>query len=228
MRETKSKIMEGVEATKSKIIANNTVEYFRPDGTKVIRFHHTDIMEFPKKGGVVLNTGGWKTVTTKARMNEFQSECAIIQDRGLWYLALALDTWNKDAWIPFFDGIKIKDNAVVNPRKRAHAKEEFLLKQINAYCAEMKKMETLPMPDGGDCFYCSMQTEDGKSLGEASGNLDHLESHLQEKYIHGSLIWNAMKWAGYPHPEIHFQMGLKDNMIRATRRYFKSQLGLAY
>lgn len=41
MRETKAEIMEGLEATKSKLVANNTVEYFRPNGNRVIRLHHT-------------------------------------------------------------------------------------------------------------------------------------------------------------------------------------------
>ena len=70
---TKREMMEGVEAKEAKIIANNTVEYIKPDGTKVIRLHHTDILEFPPRGGVIFNSGGWKTVTTKSRMNEFQS-----------------------------------------------------------------------------------------------------------------------------------------------------------
>ena len=128
---TKAQIMEGIEATKSKVVANNTVEYFRPDGTRVIRLHHTDILEFPKKGGVIFNSGGWKTVTTKARMNEFQSKCTIIQNKGLWYLTNGY-TSKKENWIPFFDGIKVKNGVVVNPRKLAHKKEEFLLKQIMA------------------------------------------------------------------------------------------------
>jgi len=225
---TKREMMEGVEAKEAKIIANNTVEYIKPDGTKVIRLHHTDILEFPPRGGVIFNSGGRKTTTTKERMNEFQSQATIVQNQGLWYIATdssPFDYHNKDSWVPFFDGVKVKNGKVVNPKKSPHKKEEFLLKQIQKYCKKMKEMDELPLPAGGDCFYCSMQTEDGKSLGEATNDKDHLKSHLKEKYIHGSLIWNALKWAGKS-PEIHFQMGLKDNMIRATKRYFKSQLGL--
>ena len=221
---TKREIMEGVEATKSKVVANNTVEYTKPNSTKVIRLHHTDILEFPPRGGVVFNSGGWKTVTTRARMNEFQSECTIIQDKGLWYLAMPLHTWDKDSWTPFFDGIKVKNGKIVKPRRLAYKKEEFLLKQINVYCAKMKKMDELPLPMLGDCFNCSFQTRGGNDL----GSTDHLKSHLKEKYIHGSLIWNAMKWAGYPHPEIQFAMQWKDNMVSVVKRYLKAQLGLVH
>lgn len=86
MRETKEQIMEGVGATKPRLVANNTVEYERPDGTKVIRLHHTDILEQKPDGSLIFNSGGWKTPTTKDRMNNFQSSATIIQDKGLWYL----------------------------------------------------------------------------------------------------------------------------------------------
>ena len=86
MKRTKTEIMEGVECTESKIVYNNTVEYYRPNGVRVIRLHRTDILEFPVKGGVILNSGGWRTVTTKSRMNEFQQEVQVMQEKGIWYV----------------------------------------------------------------------------------------------------------------------------------------------
>ena len=225
MRETKKEIMEGIEATESQIVGHNTVAYTKPDGTRVVRLHHTDILEFPKNGSVVFNSGGWRTSTTKDRMNEFQSSVAIIQDKGLWHLTTNYDPYNnKDTWIPFFDGITVKDGKVVNPRKLAHKKEQFLLKQIQAYCKKLKELPELPTPDGGDCWFCSFHTEDGRVWGELSDS-DHLRSHLKGKYIHGSLIWNALKWTGCRYPELI--VGDRDNVVRAVKRYFKSQLGLA-
>ena len=223
MKESKKEIMGGIESTESKIVANNTVAYTRPDGTKVIRLHHTDILEFPKKGGVVFNSGGWKTVTTKERMNEFQSETFIHQAKGLWYLSFPADKTPYND--PFFDGITVKDGKVVNPRKLAHKKEEYLLKQIQAYCKKLKELKELPAPNGGDCWDCSFHTDDGRTMGELSGS-DHLKSHLKEKYIHGSLIWNALKHKGYRFPEVIFNMSDRDSIVRAVRGYFKSQLGL--
>jgi len=227
MRITKAEIMENVDYKESKIIANNTVEYIRPDGVRVIRLHRTDIITFPKRGGVILNSGGLKTVTTKERMNSFQHECTIVQDKGLWYISTSLDPYqDRDSWIPYFDGIKIKDGTVINPRRSAHRKEQSLLRQIKAYCTAVKKLDTLPMPNAGDCFYCSMQTGDGKSLGDATQRQDHLLSHLKEKYIMGSLILNAMQHAGYPEPQYIFQMDDRNSIVRAVNKYFKSKLSL--
>jgi len=224
---TKREMMEGVEAKEAKIIANNTVEYTRPDGTKVIRLHHTNILEFPPRGGVVFNSGGWKTTTTKQRMNEFQSQATVIQDKGLWYLTTEGSNayQNKDSWAPFFDGVKIKNGKVVNPRKLAHKKEEFLLKQIQKYCKRLKDLPKLPEPNGGDCWYCSFQGEDHKTMGDIAGS-DHLRSHLKEIYIHGSLIWNALRSFGYREEQLPFIWGMRDIVVRAVRKYFKSQLGL--
>jgi len=83
MRETKSQIMEGIETIESKVLADNTVEYKKPDGTTVIRFHHTDIIETAPDGTITLNSGGWKTMTTKDRMNSFQNVTRIVQEKGL-------------------------------------------------------------------------------------------------------------------------------------------------
>jgi hypothetical protein len=227
MKRTKAEIMENVDCKESKIIASNTVEYVRPDGVRVIRLHRTDIMTFPKRGGVILNSDGWKTVTTKERMNSHQSECVIVQDKGLWYVSTSLDPYqDKDSRIPFFDGIKIKDGTVINPKKSAHRKEQSLLRQIKTYCTAVKKLDALPMPNGGDCWYCSMYTEDGTSLGDTSRDTSHLIEHLKEKYIHGSLILNALKHVGYVDPGVIFQMDHRDFIVRAINRYFKSKLNL--
>ena len=227
MKRTKAEIMEGVEYKEAKIIENNTIEYIRPDGVKVIRLHRTDIITFPKRGGVILNTDGWKTVTTKDRINTYNGECTVIQDKGLWYVTTSLHPYqDRFLRIPFFDGIKIKDGTVINPKKSAHRKEQSLLRQIKAYCDKVKKLDVLPIPDGGDCFYCSMQTTEGTSWGDTSGNTSHLREHLKEKYIHGSLIFNALKNAGYTDPRVIFQMDMRDSIVRAIKKYFKFKLGL--
>ena len=156
-------------------------------------------------------------------MNEFQAETFILQAKGLWYLSFPTDK------IPYehayFDGIKVKNGKVVNPKKSPNKKEEFLLKQIQKYCKRLKDLPKLPEPNGGDCWYCSFQGEDHKTMGDIAGN-DHLKSHLKEMYIHGSLIWNALRSAGHQDPEVIFQMDVRDSIVRAVRKYFKTQLGL--
>jgi len=83
---------------------------------------------------------------------------------------------------------------------------------------------------GGDCWSCSMFDQDLKA-GEKSTDSLHLESHLEEVYIHGSLIFNALKWAGYQDPRFIFQLDhwlfFRDIIKRAVKRYFKANLGIA-
>ena len=61
---TKAKIMKDIEYTEAKIIDNNTIRYVRPNGDVVIRLHFTDILTFPKNGGIIFNSGGHLTATT--------------------------------------------------------------------------------------------------------------------------------------------------------------------
>jgi len=68
-RRTKRQIMAGVNCTSSSIVDHNTVEYERENGDRVIRLHLTDIVTFRPDGTIMLNSGGWKTITTKTRMN---------------------------------------------------------------------------------------------------------------------------------------------------------------
>lgn len=70
------------------ITANNTTVSFH-DGETICTLHSTVIARL-KNGTVTLNSGGWLTVTTKKRMNEFLREydipASVYQKRGTWYL----------------------------------------------------------------------------------------------------------------------------------------------
>lgn len=62
---------QGVTPVKSRKAARNTIEYWTECGARVIRYMETDVVTIHKNGKIVLNTGGYNTVTTRARMNEF-------------------------------------------------------------------------------------------------------------------------------------------------------------
>ena len=92
MRQTKKEMLQGIEdkVQSSRIIGNNTLGVFYKDGTEAIRFHNTDIL-FVKDGIVTLNSGGWKTATTKDRINGFLRHFDVpfyIQQRNhQWFIA---------------------------------------------------------------------------------------------------------------------------------------------
>jgi hypothetical protein len=50
-----------------------------------IRLHRTNVVHYAKDGTVTLNSGGWRTVTTKDRINRF-SPLRVWSDKGVWWV----------------------------------------------------------------------------------------------------------------------------------------------
>ena len=189
MRETKAEIMTGVEGTEgSRVIGPNTVEYtVMGTGAKVIRFHHTNIVTFNPDGSITLNSGGWKTATTKERINEYTpKDIVITQDKSIWYVR----THGGQGWgrsdITFQDGITILPDGTVTGAGLAPKDTLKLKRSINGY-VEGFMVELLarriPKPSGGDCWLC----------GILKGEDSHLLSHIEEKYYVPRLLVNAIE-----------------------------------
>mgnify|MGYP005834018917 FL=1 len=96
-----SKLKELAKTRKRKL-ANNTYLTVREDGGFGIKLHDTEVViHYPDR--VVLDSGGWLTVTTKARMNEF-TDLRIYQDSYDWFV----DGIVSNTSIPFTDGMTIQ------------------------------------------------------------------------------------------------------------------------
>lgn len=106
-RLTKAELLEGIEDVKfSKIVAYNTIKYKKTNDNKIyIRFYDTDIIIFYRYY-IILNSGGYNTVTTKNRINEFQNIGCIRQIDSKWYVTTGKGT------ISFFDGMKISNEGI--------------------------------------------------------------------------------------------------------------------
>ena len=77
----------------SKRIANNTLEHVKANGDRCIRLHQTDVVTFKANGDIVLDSGGWQTVTTKARINEhIPQRFSLYQHKFEWFVT----EWNFD------------------------------------------------------------------------------------------------------------------------------------
>jgi len=63
-------------------------------------------------------------------------------------------------------------------------------------------------------------------MGDIKEGNDHLKCHLKEKYIHGSLIMNALRYAECNPPEFIFHHDIRDDIVKAVKKYFKAKLGL--
>jgi len=229
MKKTKKEILENInkEVSNSKFIANNTLEINYKDGSKAIRLHNTDVITFKKNGSFILNSGGWRTHTTKERINDFlPNSLTLWQSNSIWYIG---ESYNKDNSFLFFDGIRFNKDGVIigKPKKDISDKVNRVKKQIKKFVNGIDKLDKLPLPDSGDCWYCLMHTtEDNIPLGDKINNNDHLKQHIKEGYIHGSLIVNALKESGYRDEGIGLilHMNNKDSVKRSLTKYLQKRL----
>lgn len=223
MRETKRQILSGVEdINTSKIVDNNTVEIGFKNGDRAVRLHNTNIVTFTVDGKIILTSGGWRTSTTKDRLNGY-SPFNIYQKNSIWYVETPKGTFN------FYDGITF-DYAgnLVSENKNIDLKAVNKVKRdIKKYVNLLDKVEKLPEPSGADCWYCHFRSVgSGKPLGDLTEGNTHLQDHIKEGYIHGSILVNAMREYGYRDNQIgfHYQADIRDTFKRALRKYLYKRL----
>ena len=181
-------------------LGNNTYAERRGDDIAV-RLHSTDVVTFTPDGSIVLDSGGWRTVTTKERMNRYIPAGWILScASGVWYLGK-----HNAGHYRFADGITIHpDDTVTGAAPDTSAVDKVLKKDIAAYAKACAEAIPLPTPNGGDCWYCLMRTETGDTLGEATHDTSHLTGHMDDGYIVPALVWTALERAGYA-PERNLQ-----------------------
>lgn len=216
---TKKELLAGVYGVvKSKFIGCNTLELEYENGNKAIRYHYTDVITMYPNGDTELTSGGWRTYTTKERLNR---KFNVWSDKGIWYIKEPA-TGNT---LTYFDGIKFDSAGYAKETKEIDIKHINRIKRkIAKYVKLVDDLESIPFPNSGDCWDCCMKTKEGLTLGDATGNHTHLESHLEDGYLHGSIIYNALQEKGYNNPAFIMQCGIKDAIKRALRRYFMRRL----
>lgn len=233
-RETMAQMMRNTtHVGRPKLIANNTVRYESrsADGGLEIRWrlHHTDVVVRSHNEACepvyTLNSGGWQTLTTKDRINQY-SPARVFSDRGVWYVANG--GWDRDSRVPFYDGIRVNADGlpIDPPRIDPSDAVKSLKRKISKFCALVDTVDELPKPDSGDCWHCMMRTKSGETLGDSIGDTEHLMSHIDEGYLHGSLLVNAMRSRGYRDEQIgvHYHLNIRDTFKRALRHYLLTKL----
>lgn len=220
------------EGAKYRKLANNTYLIDKDDYIAVL-LHETEIVKL-HPDYFILDSGGYRTLTTKDRMNRF-SPIHLYQENFIWYIGELV----------YFDDLKL--DYAGNPLNERLGDIEKESKQINKRIKKfvnnaMQELEKgIPLPSGGDCWHCAMKgVNDQKTVGDAFNDHSHLESHLEENYIVPSLIFNAVEEAGYQSPILIISgwqcndmtekglMGGDGSMLesvkRALRRYLQKRL----
>ena len=230
----------GTKSTRK--VANNT--YVERHGDDIgIRLHATTVVTYHADGTVTLNSGGWRTVTTKDRISNVGPRwLGVTSADGVWMvLSHPVDWvddggWNDDYTVhtppsrpywtylsDFYDGMRIGPDGMVTEtvRDSGHEMRE-IKKKIRKYVAlytdeRVTELVANARENGtaGDCWGCSMVDADGNT---AMGN-DHLLEHLDEGYTMASTMVNALRHVGYRKEQLPVVISYGDIVRRAMRRY---------
>lgn len=181
-------------------LANNTYLERHEDGSIAIRLHNTDVVTFISNGDTRLDSGGWRTPTTKDRINNYMpGGWRISQSNGQWYIGKHGKGYQWEEAGLFADGMLVLADGSLSGVVPLETVRENLKtrrrvqKYASSYIAAFRSGK-VPAPSAGDCFFCGMR-EVGTNvpLGECSHNSDHLLLHLEEKYYVPSLLVRALE-----------------------------------
>jgi hypothetical protein len=192
----------------SRPLANNTYVERRTEDRIAIRLHATDVVEFTRSGLVFLNTGGWRTVTTKDRINmALPWPVGIFSVKGVWRVKTT-PGWEGEWSVPFADGMVLRrindkfepvagtfpsateEEKIATARKALEKAIKGYLKHLDAKVAAWKvELQTNgSLSPAGDPWCCTM--------GIGQGSNDHLWQHLREGYVFLTIIRKALEDSG--------------------------------
>lgn len=231
------------ENSRKRKLANNT--YLERDTLEAgenrgeviyhVRLHATRVVTFHPNGNVWLDSGGWRTVTTKERFNRYLPHgYGVWSDGGVWYLG------THDNAVAYADGITINPDGSVSgqgpdPNKTKRERKR-VLKYASAFASAFVAGD-IPAPNGGDCWGCFLFDRDSKKP-----TADHLREHLspEEWYLVPSLLWNAAQrygskallhdlsvvWSDSETGRFYREDSLQAEIKRVVRRWVLSGLGM--
>jgi hypothetical protein len=178
-------------------LANNTYLERRGEGVIAVRLHSTDVVTLHKDGRVILESGGWRTVTTKDRMQNFSSLC-VYSEKGVWYVAPSYAAGDRANAVAYADGITYNtatgewSGVGEDPRAQLRLRRQ-IAKFCKAYMAKFAAYE-IPAPGPGDCWFCLMFAKAANDSGRPDfGSADHLLDHMRESYFVPSLLARAVE-----------------------------------
>lgn len=223
----KDEIMEGVtNAVKSRVCARNTVEYWDKNGNRFIRYHATNILTFMTDGLIIVNNGGFNTISTRSRLVQYTPPgISFYTEKGVSYIATSRGSK------PFSQTCVINRNkSVTTDFKRSGHIEK--LQFIKRYMDTMAR-EGLPTSPSGDPFVVPKQSG-YYDPAMVEGWLN--DPDTREPYIFFTFVWCALDVRGHSQSTLSCHVGTynrltpqqrKGNFIHhAVRAYLKKTLGV--
>jgi len=212
-----------LKGKEKKPLENNTYLVKVDDKTLGVKLHDTIVVYIFKSGVYQLDTGGWRSVTTKDRINRY-GPARVNQKNNIWYIGDGI----------FEDGVRVNaEGKVLTPQrgvKEVEAKkrklDRMVLKYIKGFGEHVirnglqvdkadKPTEQSPWkvvelvegpkpiaPGPGDCWACYFGITSDDPLKEPLG-VEHLLQHMLEDdgpYFVPSLLWKAIVVGGYQNP----------------------------
>lgn len=214
----------------------------RDDERIAVRMHQTDIITFHPDGRAVVDIGRWFTVTTKARLNDYLPFGRVWSEKGNWYLHHNERTWAFANGMTLWQDGRVEGAADETQIRKQQKLRKASIEYARAFVDAIERGE-VAAPSDGDCWYCVMRTDEGKTLGEAFTDSAHIYSHMEEQYFVPSLAFRACETFGLgnwytsalagavglvPQGEApRFENYVKTRVQKAIRRYVQRELGLA-
>ena len=98
------RMIRGKTNKTSRKIGNNTIGVIHDNGDVGIILHSTQVVTIFSDGSYMLYSGGWRTLTTKDRMNTY-SPFSVTQRKGEWFVSY----WDGETHheIEYFDHMRI-------------------------------------------------------------------------------------------------------------------------
>ena len=215
--------------TRKRKLANNTYLVIRDDDGLGIRLHDTEVV-IHYKDRIVLNSGGYKTLTTKSRMNDYSTH-TIYQKNHVWYV---------DNEIPFEDGITLYNNGTIKGQGKDPKETIKLTKRVKQYSKDYAKefmKGNVPAPSNGDCWGCLFHKDGKPTIAK-----DHIFSHLEDKYYVPSMLYNMFDsgylsqyakgvicevWNGKPIDDLYSLEFVEEQIQKAIYKFCARDLGIA-
>lgn len=210
------------------------------DGRIAVQYWATSIVTYYEDGTIVLNTEGYRTFTTKGKMNEYLPNAyGVSQNKNIWYVSNGQKAELYEDGLTFRPDGTMTGFAPEGAEKKQTKLNKAIAKYANDYVTELMAGH-IPQPSAGDCWFCSMKdAKTGKPLGDTTHDDEHLRSHIEEKYYVPSLIFNVLAESGSMWDKQAVQSaifnqdfdmligGVENRLKKMIRRYIRARLDLA-